>query len=163
MSIFKNIKFFKNIFITTGFTFIFGMYSVFHLYFYIKDIDAKMDNLTKKELDRKQLYFEELKVQIFEMNNSVSLLTKRINELESKNNLIEYLSISETAISETAISETVISETAISEIDHTEETKEYTCINKDDLFEKDSDEESIKSGTRSRSASISWVKKQLFG
>jgi hypothetical protein len=117
------------------------------------------------------------------MNNSVSLLTKRINELESKNNLIEYLSISETAISETAISETAISETAISEtaisetainktiinktiiseIDHTEETKEYTCINKDDLFEKDSDEESIKSGTRSRSASISWVKKQLFG
>ena len=51
MSILKNIKLFKNIFITTGVTFLFGMYSIYHLYFYIRDLDNKLHNIRMKEKD----------------------------------------------------------------------------------------------------------------
>ena len=73
MSILKNIKLFKNIFITTGVTFLFGMYSIYHLYFYIRDLDNKIHNLKIREKD-----YEQLEMEVKKINNNLKLLSDKI-------------------------------------------------------------------------------------
>jgi hypothetical protein len=156
MSVFKNIKFLKNMFITTGITVLFGMYSIFHLYFYINQLEKKLYNLKKMELD-------DLKVQILKMNMNIDYLTDRIIKLE---------------MSPSEFNQSEFNQSELNQIDYNNDNLQYdeqmnvlkkigdfTCIDKDELCEKDSDEESIKSSVRSRSSSLSlsWVKKTLFG
>jgi hypothetical protein len=157
MAILKNIKFFKNIFITTGITFIFGMYSIYHLYFYMKQIDNKINNLNKKEIDYKQLELEIIKI-----NNNIDILSDRLIELETKNTMINETELTLNDLSEVAYNIKYYSN--CEEVEESSESKkigDYTCISMEEIAneEKDNNEESV----RSRSSSLNWVKKTLFG
>ena len=174
MAILKNIKFFKNIFITTGITFIFGIYSIFQLYIYLNQIDNKINNLKKKEIHHKQLELEILKIK-----NNIDILSDRIIELEKNNTILNKNDVDINDVDINDVIELVNSNKYLSNfedieyIEDIEEIKEikeikkigdFTCINMDEIAnqEKDSDEDSIKS-VRSRSSSLNWVKKTLFG
>jgi len=155
MTILKNIKIFKNIFITTGITVLFGIYSIYHLYFYINQLENKIDNLKKREIDDKQIYYDEL----IKMNDTVNLLTNRISKLET--NSLYFQNTNQSDLNEMLYNNDYSQ--CNEEIKAIIKIGDYTCISKDECFEKDSDEDSIKSSVRSRSSSLSWVKKTLFG
>jgi hypothetical protein len=159
MSVFKNIKFLKNMFITTGITVLFGMYSIFHLYFYINQLEKKLYNLKKMELD-------DLKVQILKMNINIDYLTDRIIKLEMSPSELNESELNESELNQIELNQIVYNNDNLQydeQMNVLKKIGDFTCIDKDELCEKDSDEDSIKSSVRSRSSSLSWVKKTLFG
>jgi hypothetical protein len=162
MSILKNIKLFKNIFITTGVTFLFGMYSIYHLYFYIRDLDNKIHNLKIREKD-----YEQLEMEVKKINNKLNLLSDKISGLNATNEFNEnYLNLNINAEESETLEERTFEETETLEGEETETLKEkenkniseYTCVSVEDF-----DHEPMEIRVRSRSSSLSWVKKSIFG
>ena len=163
MSVLKNIKLFKNIFITSGITFIFGIYSIYHLYFYIKHIEythnAEITKLQKR-IYKMENDYNDLKMGLYDkIENSISKIEKiqlLSNDVSSKDECNTYLD---------------------NELEHKEEINaikkiDYTCIDMNDIFETDSDDyhnELSKTNSmptessRSRSKSWSSFTKRIFG
>ena len=169
MTILRNIRVFKNIFITSGITFVFGIYSIYHLYFYIQHIEYKHDreiNKLQKRINKMENDYNDLKV---ELNYKVSNI---------ENNL---LTIEQTHMYSNDISSEISSEYEHKkkleiELEYKEQINAiknigYTCIDMNNLFEPDSDDERAVSDSKncinndSRSRSVSWssLSKKLFG
>jgi hypothetical protein len=155
----------KNIFVTSGITFIFGMYSIYHLYIYMKKIDNKINNINN--INKRDLNYNQLEIELIKINNNIEILSDRIDELESKKNtiwnedddLLNEISLND--VRELTFNNNLTDE-KLTEI---KKIGDYTCISMEEIAneekenEKDSDEESI----RSRSSSLNWVKKTIFG
>lgn len=81
----------KNIFYTTGLSFIIGFYSIYNIFFYIKNIEHKYVNeinQLKEEIKNNNLNYNRLEFEFVEIKNKLHELNNTIFELEEKYKLV---------------------------------------------------------------------------
>jgi len=173
MSVLKNIKLFKNIFITSGITFVFGIYSIYHLYFYIHHIEYTHNaeiNKLQKRINKMENDYNDLKL---ELNSKVSNIENNILTIEQTHMYSNDIS---SEISSDISSNCENKKYLETELEYNEQINAikkigYTCIEMNDLFEPNSDDERALSDSKnyinndSRSRSVSWssLSKRFFG
>ena len=179
MIILKNIRNSKNIIFTSGLTFLLGLYSIYHLFIFIKQMDNKINNLKNEENNKNKLEFEIIKI-----NNEISSILYKLQKLENQYSSLDKV-IGENQIQSDNID--IGDEKYIEEIElnnnckinnedknnknettslNPQKNDEFTCITLEECSETDSIKSTSSSNykPRSRSSSLSWgAIKTIFG
>lgn len=152
------IKYFNNIIFTRGLTFIFGIYSIYNLYLYIKHVDNKINNLKKQHFNKNKL---ELEFEIIRINSDIKSLELKIQKLEN-----QYISLDKLLIEPDLSMVESYNNNEEKDIQLPIKIDEFTCITLEECSETDSIKSTSSSvyKPRSRSSSLSWgTIKTLFG